>query len=83
MTSPVAHFHPVAIFGQAIGELRVAERVREPGAQRSGVVVAAVMRFDDLLLAGFQRPVEIGRDDDVVRNEAGGAERALAVPASD
>ena len=57
--------------------MRVAERVGEPGAQRTCIVAPGVVRFDDPLFAGFQRAVEIGRDDNVVGNESRRAERAL------
>ena len=50
------------------------EGLGQPSAQRSCLAVVDPMRFDNLVLAAFQRAVEIIRDIDIACYEPGVAE---------
>ena len=67
-------FEALAAAYQLIGVVLVAEHLGEPVAQ-AGLFLPRLMLRDDLVLAPFQRMVEIGRDDDVVGDEPRDTER--------
>lgn len=71
----LAHFEPLAIAGELLGNVGAAERLREPFAQTSSLRILRRMRGNDLFLAGFQGVIEIVSRDDVARNKFAVAER--------
>src|ERR1700691_5125460 len=47
----------------------IAESLRQPGAEGAKVAFGYPMQLDNSLLAGFQRPIEIGCNEDVIGDE--------------
>src|SRR5262245_9593166 len=67
-------FDAPAILRQPVGVLPTAQRFRQPRAQRLLLISSGLMRLDDLLLASFEGPVEVGCNGNIFRYEAGRAE---------
>src|ERR1700683_670173 len=63
------YFQMPAMFGEAVAEIWVTESLRQPAAQGARVVVRRPMQLDDFLFAGFQRPIEIRCNEDVIGDE--------------
>ena len=71
-----AEFQTLAFHRQQFGVLGVAERLRQPVAQRTRFIVGVAVRGNDGGLAGLQRAVEFRNHQDILGNKIDIAEGA-------